>query len=362
MEKYEGSRILIVDDSRTNVFMLKGILEAEGYEVFTAQNGVAALKILKNTIPDAILLDVMMPGISGLELLENIRQDKNLDHVPVIMVTAKIEAEDIKIALDKGAVDYICKPVNDVELLARLRTALRIKHYEDSLKHLVKLKNQFVSIISHDLRSPFTSIIGFAQLLLNDANLHDKNREFVQRIFNVAIRQLDYIEKLLNMTHLESGKFQLRIKNLNLKKLVDESLLIFDSKIQQKNISIKVDIQDKINIKADETLFSQVLNNLISNAIKYTHPQGAIFIIAEKKDKHITVLIKDTGVGISPDDITKVFDEFNHHYSIGTKGEQGAGLGLSICKKILDAHNFNIILNSTVNVGTEFKIIIPEQV
>lgn len=148
MEKYTGSKILVVDDEPANIFLLEGILTENGYKVSTAINGKDALKIISEIPQDTILLDIMMPEMTGIEVLEKIVSIKNIRDIPVIIVSAKTEVEDVKIALDKGAIDYIKKPIDEIDLLARVRVALRLKDREDKIKRLVKLKDEFIGILA----------------------------------------------------------------------------------------------------------------------------------------------------------------------------------------------------------------------
>ncbi|MCK4666071.1 PAS domain S-box protein [Candidatus Dependentiae bacterium] len=229
---------------------------------------------------------------------------------------------------------------------------------EDSLKKLLKLKDQFISLVSHDLKVPFQGIIGYSALLLKDNSLSEKNKKFVSNILNAANAQLDYIDKLLNLAYLGSDKFILKLQKVKLRNIVNDSVRFLILKAKKKKINIFADIPNQIYIKADKSLFRQVINNLLNNAIKFTPISGKITISANTVKGKTILKVADTGTGIKPDDIEHIFSEFAKTHRRGTNGEKGTGLGLSISKKIIDAHGFKIEFKTKVNKGTTFIITI----
>lgn len=360
MEKILNSRILIVDDEPANIFFLKGILEGEGYRVITASNGMECLDILKDTRPDVILLDIMMPVISGIEVLEKIQKNVNTKNIPVIMVTAKTESTDVEEALDKGAVEYIKKPIDEIELLARLRTTLRIKKNEDILREMLQSKKDFINIISQDLREPFSSISGFAEMLYYDKelvnNLNSYHKNFLKYIIRTSHNIVDYFNKILNWTNLEGKEIKLRLGDINLLKLINSSVVVYQTLITEKKLKIVNEVDEDLIVKVDKTYFRQVINNLISNAVKFTPDKGEIKISSDKDRKNIKLVISDTGLGIHDIEPEVMFSRFINTPARGTRGEKGTGLGLGICKKILDAHGFDITYKSEPREGTDFII------
>ncbi len=351
-------KILVVDDEKSNIYLFKGILETQNYKVYTAQNAMDGSKILEEEKIDCILLDIMMPEITGIDFLDELMEHPENKNIPVIMVSAKTNENDVSEALDRGAMDYIKKPVSEVELLARLRSALLIKNREEKLRMLLDQNKEIVSIISHDLRSPFTSIVGFSQYLLSDETLSDEQKYYIEFIFKNSVSQLDYLDKLLNMVQLESGKLELVLEQVNLKELLEESLKIFGIKIESKNIDLEVKISENLKVNVDKTLFSQAINNLIGNAVKFTRDSGKIKINCYIKNGTTIISITDNGIGIKEKDKPKIFEKFEKFYSSEIKNEKGTGLGLSNCKKILDAHNIEISFESEEGKGTTFTIII----
>jgi two-component system, sensor histidine kinase and response regulator len=352
--------LLAVDDEPANLFLLEGLLSAEGFSVITALHGDQAILLAKSELPDVILLDIMMPRITGLDVLEVLTNDPATCHIPVIMVTAKVEAEDVEEALTKGAVEYIKKPINEIEMLARLRTILRLKKQEDNLRHLLKSKEDFITMVSHDVRGPFASISGFAEMLLSDqdlaGNLNHDHKEFLNLILDTSNYVYDYFNKLLNWANLGACELKLKKELSPLRKLIHMAAVLNQSKIADKNIEMVMNVEENHSIMADPTYFSQVINNLLSNAVKYTPNGGKITISVYKGEEKLYVTVADTGVGITNITPSELFGKTFHKSTLGTKGEKGSGVGLRICKMILDAHGFGFSFKSTVNAGTEFII------
>jgi signal transduction histidine kinase len=356
-------KILVVDDEHANIFFLEGVLTEVGYDVCTAYNGNEALQKVNEYKPDVILLDIMMPGISGMDVLEQLISNPETCHIPVIMVTAKSEAEDVELALSKGATEYIKKPVNETEMLARLKTVLRLKHQEDHLRELLRSKEEFIHMVSHDVRTPFHSISGLAEILLADEELGKKmtaeNKELLSLIISSSNFVIDYFNKLLNWSNLGAKELILSRGNVHLSKLINASKIMHTLKLEEKNLNFTSECDENIQILADVSYFQQIINNLLSNAIKYTPDGGTIAIRAAHEDKALIMKVIDTGIGISGVTQEELFGSAFHKSTRGTKGEKGTGVGLRICKIITDAHGFGLTFNSEPGKGTEFVISIP---
>ena len=192
------NKILIVDDEHANQFLIDGLLSENGYSTMIATDGEECIKLLENDIPDLILLDIMMPRMSGIQVLEKINNHPVWKEIPVIMISAKTASTDIQEALGMGAMDYIKKPFEEMELLARVKVGIRLKTKEDHLRDMIKQKEEFVRIISHDLRSPFLAINGFAELIVNDDNLVPEQKESLSKIIESVNYSQDYFNRLLN--------------------------------------------------------------------------------------------------------------------------------------------------------------------
>ncbi len=349
--------ILIVDDEHANQFLLEGLLSALGYETITAGNGEECLALLNNHEPNLILLDIMMPKLNGIDTLKKISESEEFKKIPIIMVSAKTSTNDIKQALELGAIDYVKKPFDETELSARIKVGLRLKENEDNLREMIAQRESFVRIVSHDLRSPFTAINGFAELLLSDENLTNDQKESLQYIIDSAEYSLEYFNKLLSWTQLEHSDIKLNRNDHNLSQLINNSFLIFRGKAKEKNISLSHKVDEDLSLNLDGTFFQQVIGNLINNAIKFTSENGEINISCDQKEK-LEIVVSDSGVGI-PEEITPelLFGQTFRSSTRGTKGEKGTGIGLGICKKIIDAHGFEITFRRKEQ-GTDFVIMI----
>jgi two-component system, sensor histidine kinase and response regulator len=351
-------KVLIVDDEPINIFFLEGILSEEGFEVYTADNGMDALSKVAEFMPDVILLDIMMPVMSGIEVLEKLMASPEYCHIPVIMVTARTEAEDVQLVLNKGAVEYVKKPVIELEMLARLRTVLRLKEKEDKLREQLHSKEAFISMLSHDMRAPLLSVAGLAEMLLNDEG-DDKHKKILATIINSSNFIIDYFNKLLNWSNLGAKELTLSKKWGRLMEIFSTTQVIFSLQMEEKKQKLVIDCDPELQIFVDVSYFQQVINNLLSNAIKYTPEAGSITISAQKEENAVMVKVRDTGIGmpeITPDEL---FKSSFHKSTRGTKGEKGTGVGLRICKIITEAHGFEIAYHSEAGKGTEFIITAP---
>ena len=236
---------------------------------------------------------------------------------------------------------------------------------EDDYKKLVEknsAKDKFISIISHDLRAPFTSILGFSEILINEKELSDdEKQEYLSYIHDSAETQLELVNHLLDWSRLQTGRISLDLRRLNLKVVVSHAISQLTGLAMRKGVNVSCLIPENLNINADEKLILQVLTNLISNSIKFTPSGKSIHISAENyKSGLIEIIVKDEGTGISEKDIHKVF-KIGEKFSItGTNGEKGSGLGLILVKEIIEKHGGNIWFYSKEGLGTDFHFTIPE--
>jgi two-component system sensor histidine kinase/response regulator len=365
METYLGSKILIVDDEEGNIYFLKRVFTGEGYKTFTAMNGHEALQILKETLPDVILLDIMMPEMTGLEVLEKIKENEVTRNIPVIMVSARTDSRDIKLALDMGAIDYLRKPVDEIELLARLRTALRVRNYELEIKENLRAKEEFIRIVAHDLRTPFTSISGFAQLLIEDEKIShfysEEHIEFLNFILTSSCFLVEYFNKLLHWSKVGSKDMKLEKKISLIKPIIDSTFFVYKFKIQSKNINFSIKVPDNFSINIDEVYFRQVISNLIGNAVKFTPHEGTITVHFTSEADCCVLSIADNGPGMDEDTIEKIYSDLPVKSTNGTEGEKGTGLGLKICNKIITNHGFQMNITSAPDKGTTIGLVIGNE-
>lgn len=250
--------------------------------------------------------------------------------------------------------------VTDVSELKLTEAALKGAY--DSLKHLNESKDRFISIISHDLRAPFTSILGFAEILLNEPNLTDHERnEYLTYIYESSQSQLQFVNYLLDWARLQTGRMKIEPQRINAGSLVYSCVSALTGNAIRKNIEIKVSVPEDINIHADEKLITQAVNNLLINAIKFTKENNSIYVTVNRFKKGlIEFVVKDEGVGISEAHKSKIF-KFDYKYSSeGTKGEKGSGLGLALVKEIVEKQGGDVWFYSEQDKGSEFHFTVPE--
>ncbi|MCB0745363.1 MAG: PAS domain-containing protein, partial [Ignavibacteriae bacterium] len=265
----------------------------------------------------------------------------------------KIENED-------GTLNNILGIVENISSTIIQRDELKKKI--DELQKLNKTKDKFISIISHDLKSPFTSIVGFTELALTDSTLSaDEMREYMGHIKDASMHTLDLVNSLLDWTRLQTGRLAIKPVTVNANYLVRKTTEILKGFAAQKGIELIVDIDESIFVQADEGILTQVFNNLVSNSLKFTPKDGAISILAKRLEdqQKVEFTVKDTGVGIDEEDIKKLFVVEEKFTTLGTEGERGTGLGLSLVKEIIEKHNGKIYVKSVVGEGTEFIFTIP---
>lgn len=376
-------RILIVDDIPRNIQVLGNILRNQSYQMGFATDGEQALKMLEKHQFDLILLDVMMPGIDGYEVCKRIRECEETKDIPVIFLTAKVEKESIVKGFKIGAQDYLTKPFNADELLARVSTQLELsnkrkqladlnQHLEEKVKErtvelqkandalesankkleqLEKAKGDFLTIISHELRTPMNGILGFADILRS--TIRDKEQlEYLGYLFESANNLTRFADVALIIAQLSADRYKLKFKEVKLKDVLETAVQKLDKKIKEKGLEINFDCpHTAATYKCDVELLEIAFGNVIENAIKYSPEKESIVICEEKADKKLWLKITDKGEGFSDEALNKLFEYFSadkvmHHHD-------GFGLGLSAAKLILKAHGGDVHVKNLNEGGTE---------
>ncbi|MEN8219693.1 MAG: hybrid sensor histidine kinase/response regulator [Pseudomonadota bacterium] len=371
------NRVLIVDDNRQIRRMLRRHLMKKKYEIYEAENGTMALAEIEKTLPDLILLDVMMPGMDGFEVCKRLKQNPATSDIPVIFLTAKTEKDDVIAGLELGAVDYVTKPFCNKELMTRVNTHLELKAARDTIlsqKEELKLaneelkqsnaaKNKFFSIISHDLSNLFYTLIGFSSMLTEqlDSLSVEEKENFIQTILQSSEQGYSLLKNLLEWSRAQTGRITSKPTKLALKTLVADNLELSSTNAKAKNITLVSSISDTTTVFADKNMLDTVIRNLVSNAIKFTPVNGKVEILSEEKDSEVEISISDTGVGISPEDIEKLFRVDISHTTIGTGEEKGTGLGLILCKEFVEKNGGRIWVESELGKGSQFHIRLPSQ-
>jgi len=361
MEIVKKPLILIVDDTPRNIQVLGNILYETGYNICIANSGYKALELVKTESPDLILLDIQMPEMDGFEVCRLLKSNPDTKAIPIIFLTAVIEPEKILLGFKLGAVDYITKPFNTAELTARVATHIEIKQSREKLLELNATKDKFFSIISHDLRNPFTVILSSTELLqmFVNKNMPEKILKYATSIHNSVLLVNKLLENLISWSQLQTGSLVPNIKKQNLKTITDETYLLANELAKNKNISLQNNITDDIFINCDIEMTKTVLRNLISNAIKFTENEGSISINFIGKETNAEISISDNGLGISPEKLSFLFAIEKKVSTLGTSNEKGTGLGLLLCKELIEKQGGKIWIESEVGKGSEFKFTIP---
>ncbi|WP_414576824.1 response regulator [Anabaena sp. CCY 9402-a] len=347
--------ILVIDDEPDNFDVVEALLDSENYQLHYASTGQQAIDRLHTFQPDVILLDVMMPDLDGMEVCRRIKSDPQWQALPIIMVTALTAKEDLARCVAAGADDFISKPVNGVELRARVHSMLRIKQQYDNLQTLLCLREDMVNMIVHDLRNPLTSIVLSNEILrLPDLSFLQQQRKLDQ--ISIASQQMEsLIDSLLIMAKLESGRMVLNYTELDLRALCISALADVEAIALQKNLRLVNELPDPGGmIKADAPIFRRILDNLLSNAIKFSPSHSQVTLKAEYLTAGAKLQVLDSGSGVAHNLRQSIFEK----YEIGTRMQEISqiGLGLAFCKMAIEAHCGTITVEDNHPQGTIFTI------
>ncbi|MCY7334116.1 MAG: hybrid sensor histidine kinase/response regulator [Pseudanabaena sp. CAN_BIN31] len=353
-------RLLVVDDVADNLFLIRTILEEERYEIITSSNGHGALKIIESEPIDLVLLDVMMPVMDGYEVTRRIRAMQDLPFIPILLITAYDRANAVK-GLDLGADEFIRKPIEADELLARVRSLLRLKHSISERDRIDRQRQDFVSRLTHDLRTPLVAadrMLG----LLQDGVLGEISPEICEALTIMGRSNrnlLEMVNKLLDVYRYESGSKTINLQPLNLKELLDQVVQELKPIAISKNLELSAELDDEgVNhVKGDRLELLRVFNNLIGNALKFTE-LGSVHVSLKLNESEAVIAIADTGAGIPLEEQPFLFQRFSQ----GNHQKQGSGLGLYLSHYIINAHNGKIFVKSPnldSQKGSTFSVHLP---
>jgi two-component system sensor histidine kinase/response regulator len=366
----DRSLILVVDDVSKNLQVVGTLLRREGYRFAPATSGPQALERVRVERPDLILLDLMMPDMDGLEVCRRLKADPHTQRVPIIFLTASNEMEHLVQGFEAGAVDYITKPFNPPELLARVRTHLELKHARERLRELNEEKNEFMGIVAHDLRNPLGAITGYAEMILEQtedlqqtappdqfARAVKEVNECSVRVRDASRRMAEMVQNLLDANRIERGELKLKLAPTDLTAL---AAAVADSqrlRAAAKQQSIHVETAGApVDALADPSVMAQVLENLLSNAIKYSPPGKQIALRINQTPEGVCCEVQDQGPGLNAEDRQKLFGKFARLSAKPTGGELATGLGLSIVKRLVEAMNGKVWCESEPGLGATFIV------
>ncbi|HLO85435.1 MAG TPA: hybrid sensor histidine kinase/response regulator [Nostocaceae cyanobacterium] len=370
VESDKIDRILAVDDTRDNLILVQTILESEGYEIDLVSDGTTALQKVEQSPPDLILLDVMMPGMDGYEVTRRIRNNPELGYIPILLITAFHESSVVE-GLDAGADDFIRKPFDTDELLARVRSLLRLKHSIDEQQKMTRQREDFVSRLTHDLRTPLVAADRMLMLFQQEAfcKISPEMKQAIAVMIRSNQNLMQMVNTLLEVYRFEAGKKTLNLEKCELKQIAEEVVSELIPLAEEKNLTIKLDthkldqLEDHNGIViGDQLELRRVLNNLIGNAIKFTDTGGINIRIFEtsppiSEKSEVIVEVADTGYGIAPEDQVRIFERFRQ----GRNKRAGSGLGLHLSHRIIEAHGGKITVNSELGQGSTFTVRLPKE-
>jgi signal transduction histidine kinase len=407
--------ILVVDDLPENRELLEAYLGAAGYRVQSAADGRAALDLVAAAPPDLILLDVMMPGVDGYQVCRTLKAGEETAFIPVVMLTALQDFQHRLQGIEAGADDFLTKPFNQLELLTRVRSLLRVKALHDEvlasnrqleervaqrtaaleraltdLREMDRLKAEFLANISHELLTPLTPIKGYLPALLQElfGSLSAEQRRALEIIARSVDRLHGLIDNLLTFMQWESGQAGFRPEPLVLEAAAQIVLDVVRGVAQEKGVALDFAIPPDLPlVLADMGGLARVLRHLLDNAVKFTPAGGRVTVTARTVQRGsggagergeqaiqqsgtsptalvpgdpsadwVELIVQDTGVGIAPEALPRIFDHFYQADASATRQHGGTGLGLAIVKRILDVHGAPVAVDSTPGQGTAFRI------
>lgn len=394
LEGKEKAVILIIDDTIYNIQLLSLMLVRQGYRVEQAMSGFHGLEKVEALMPDIILLDIKMPEMDGYEVCSRLKANSITKDIPVIFISSVEEPSEKVEAFSVGGVDYISKPFQLIEVLARIETHLRLCSLQKKLQEqneqlilsaevlsrslkqeqeLSQMKTDFISVVSHEFRTPLTTIQSASELLEHYKWTKEEQVEQLHQIQSEVKHMTELMEDVLFLSRANANKSKLNLTKFDLlgfcsqilrqmqrtfakDNLLNTRLRIPSTNTVIEDLHLQSDLEP-ITVKMDEKLVRQILTNLLTNAIKYSQQDSPINFELTIEQDQVTFEVSDSGIGIPDDDLVHLFSAFHRAKNVGTL--PGTGLGLSIVKNCVDIHEGSISVKSEVNVGTEFIVVLP---
>lgn len=363
-------KILIVDDVISNVLLLKVLLTNEKFKIATASNGNQALEQVAKEKPDLVLLDVMMPDISGFEVAQQMKADSVMSEIPIIFLTALNSTADIVKGFQVGGNDFISKPFNKEELIIRVTHQISlvaakriIVAQTEELRKIIMGRDKLYSVIAHDLRSPMGSIkMVLNMLILNlpSDTIGEEMYELLTMANQTTEDVFSLLDNLLKWTKSQIGKLQVVYQDINMVEVVESVSEIFLMVAGLKKIQINLDMKDEhIDVRADIDMVKTVIRNLISNAIKFSNENSQISISLKQEGDMAILSVKDSGCGIDEESQKKLLHTDTHYSTFGTNNEEGSGLGLLLCQDFAIKNGGKLWFTSKKGEGSTFCFSIP---
>jgi signal transduction histidine kinase len=354
------TRVLIVEDSATQAAALEMQLAEAGFAVSTA-GSLAESRVALERPCDVVLLDLELPDASGLEGVRAF--DRDHPELPVVVLTSAHGEEVALEALQEGAEDYVPKDDLQLSVLKRsLRYAIERHRARYELRELNAQKDHLMGVVAHDLRNPLSVVRGYADFLLSGVagELEDEQEEVVQTIRRTSDYMLTLVEDLVDFSRIQTGALELEREPTDLAALVREGIRLNAVVAQEKRIAFEPRLAaDLPELRVDRHKVRQILDNLLNNAVKFSHPGSVVEVSLRREDGAAHLAVRDRGVGIPEADLARVFEPFVKTAARPTAGERSTGLGLAIVRNIVEAHGGRIWVESRVDAGSTFHVTLP---
>ena len=346
-------KILAVDDDVVDIKIVEKLLGRD-FELRTASTGEQALEIATDFQPDIILLDNMLPGMDGGEVCQQIRADSRLRHTKIIILSGKTMVSERVEAYEAGADDYITKPFDKDELLAKIRVYLRLK----SVEEVDQFKTNVLTLLGHEARTPLNGLIASAEMLMSEENIDAKEQKlFMVMVYNSAKRLHSLFEKVMLLSLLKSGKQQFNTEPAELREVVREAICTVEPKTSERNIKIQEQFDAGPTVCVDIIEIKRVITAILDNAVRFSPSDGSVTVGISSDNGDVCLSVNDQGEGIDSDYLPHVFDELSdpdiaHH-------SEGHGLSLAIARQVVLQHNGTVSAESTKGSGTTFTVRLP---
>jgi len=354
-------KILIIDDEEAMRDSCSQVLKRMDIDVENAPNGEEGLEKIKAFEPHLVLLDLKMPGISGMQILEKL-PDMDPFLIPVV-ITGYATVESAVEAMKHGAYDYLPKPFTPDKLRMIVKRGLERRRYMVETERLQEekkmMRKNFVSMVSHELKSPLAAVQQNLIVIIDGmaGEIPKKPKQMLKRASIRIKGLLTLINDWLNLSRMESGEMVQKMEPVDLKALLEELVELLHPLADEKNVTLRLNVPNEYpTILGEKETLQMLFTNLIHNGIKYNRENGRVLITLENENQMTRVSVKDTGVGIPKDKLPMIFDQFYRVKEVNSEPVEGSGLGLSIVKKIVDAHSGTIEVESELGEGTTFTV------
>ena len=355
------STILIVDDNPENLALFSRILQNMNYTIHTSGDSSHAIDLCNSIEFDLILMDIRMPR-DGFKTYGRIVKTTKNKKTPVIYIAEKTDLENITKAFTSGCQDVITKPFQIDEIISKISVHVSLLSQQKQLRELIAAKDKFNLILAHDLKSPFSGLMGLTELLAENIRSYDTDKiEGLVHSINDSIRNIyNLLEDLLLWAKAQSGNIPFKPRTLNFKTICTSTFRTVESLSDAKGIKINYSGLKSIKVFADADMLKTIMRNLVSNAIKFSNAGGMIEIATETANNSVLIKITDNGIGIDPVTLSKLFVISEVLSTKGTAGEKGSGLGLLLCKQFVEKHGGRIWVESRVGKGSVFCFSLPD--